>query len=112
MSTLALDICLRLGCESVAFVGLDLSYTSNVTHASGTAFCDPIVTDGMQKVSGYVLNGDTIEYQPVSTTHLFNMYRNWIEQRIKNCPVLIYDCTEGGAVIKGTKIAALRSYLE
>ena len=37
VTTTAFDVCIRLGCKSIAFIGLDLAYTGNLAHAEGAA---------------------------------------------------------------------------
>ena len=106
VSTTALDVCVRLGCKSIAFIGLDLAYTDNLAHAEGTTSRQAGDTADMQKVSA--IGGGTV---PVS--RVFMMYNQWIANRAKRKDVTmpIYDATEGGAVIPGLEIITLREFM-
>lgn len=101
VTTTALDIGICFGCEKIVFVGLDLAYTNDKDHASDTAITrtieqgnDPMVED----ISGNM----------VRTAKNLDLYRRWIEERIKTeNTVQFIDATEGGAKINGTAIKKL-----
>ena len=102
VTTIALDMCIRLGCKEIAFIGLDLAYTDNRSHANDTA--DAHVTDASDKIKVPAVGGGT-----VLASRLFIMYREWIEKRIAKeaGKVTIIDATEGGALKKGMTIMIL-----
>ena len=52
-------------------------------------------------------------YCEISSTPLFKIYKEWIEERIKeeDVDMPVYDATEGGAVVKGLKIERLERLL-
>ncbi len=102
VTTIALDMCIRLGCKEIAFIGLDLAYTDNKSHANNTA--DAHVTDASDKIEIPAVDGGK-----VLASRLFIMYREWIEKRIakENGSVTIIDATEGGALKKGMFIMKL-----
>lgn len=106
VSTTALDVCISLGAKSVAFIGLDLAYTDNLAHASGTSSRVATGMEDMQQVSA--VGGGTV---PVSK--LFMIYNKWIEKRVKKADATmpIYDATEGGAVVPGLKLITLEEYM-
>lgn len=106
VSTTALDVCIRLNCKSIAFIGLDLAYTNNLAHAAGTSRRDAGDTEGMQQVPA--IGGGTV---PVS--RVFMIYNQWIANRVKKEDVTmpVYDATEGGAVIPGLEIITLSEFL-
>ncbi len=110
VTTTALDVCIRLGCTEVAFLGLDLSYTNYQSHAGGTGKSD--VAGGMKllKAEKGVL-GDT-----VYLAHSFEKYRDWMEQRILEIPkengCKVIDATEGGCIKKGMMIMDMDSVIE
>ncbi len=102
VTTIAFDMCIRLGCKEIAFIGLDLAYTDNRSHANDTA--DAHVTDASDKIKVPAVGGGT-----VLASRLFIMYREWIEKRIAKeaGKVTIIDATEGGALKKGMTIMTL-----
>lgn len=119
VATTALDVCISLGCASIAFVGLDLAYTGNMAHATGTSRRVANDIEDMLKVPGYELSWlSEKEYNvtevELTASNLFAMYRDWIEKRLKESDVTVpvYDATEGGAVIEGMKIISLAEYYE
>ena len=111
VSSLALEICISLGCKEVALAGLDLAYPDNRTHASGTALGTKIQTNGMKMINCYSICDDKVIHCELPTSHLFEMYRNFIEDLVKNANIPVFDATEGGAVIAGTKIITLEKYM-
>ena len=106
VSTTALDVCIRLKCKSIAFIGLDLAYTDNLAHAAGAARREAGNTEDMQQVPA--IGGGTV---PVS--RVFMIYNQWIANRVKKEDVTmqIYDATEGGAVIPGLEVITLKEFL-
>ncbi len=117
VATTALDVCISLGCASIAFLGLDLAYTGNYAHASGTSRRVANDIEDMQKVKGYQLTWNTGEEYSIkevwlTASNLFSMYRSWIEKRLmeKDVNMSVYDATEGGAVIEGMNILPLSKY--
>lgn len=103
VSTIALDLCLQLGCRNVAYIGLDLAFTGNHTHALNTA--DYAIEDENGKVQVPAADGGMIY-----ASRVFVMYREWIERRAakEQKDVDIIDATEGGALKKGLKIMTLQ----
>ena len=116
VSTTALDVCLRLGCKSAAYIGLDLAYTESRGHADGTSGVKNMDTSDMKRVPGYeIINtqqGDRIKKMEVASSHLFDMYRHWIENRVSQTSIPVFDATEGGSIIQGLKIITLKDYLQ
>ena len=107
VSTTAFDVCIQLGCASIAFIGLDLAYTDNKAHADGTARVEADGTEAMQQVPA--IGGGT-----VAASRLFMMYNQWIAKRVTEADVTmpVYDATEGGAVIPGLQTITLKEYME
>lgn len=107
VSTTALDVCIYLGCKSVAFIGLDLAYTDNLAHATETARRAASETDEMKQVPA--IGGGTV---PVS--RLFTIYNKWIAQRVRKADVImpVIDATEGGAIVPGLTVMTLKEYMQ
>ena len=95
VSTIAVDLCLQLGCKSVAYIGLDLAFTDNYTHATGT-----LEYSEQEKTDVYTTS---VDGGNIATSPLFTIYREWIERRVKRIEdgVEVIDATEGGALKKG-----------
>ncbi len=103
VTTTALDICIRLGCRRIVFVGLDLAYTGNRNHAADTAYS--------RAVSQGELFVTDIYGEQVATGKNLDIYRRWIEKRISRedtAGIEFIDATEGGAKIEGTRIMKLK----
>lgn len=107
VSTTALDVCIYLGCKSIAFIGLDLAYTDNLAHATDTSRRAVSETEEMKQVPA--IGGGTV---PVS--RLFTIYNRWIASRVKKADVTmpVIDATEGGAIVPGLTVMALKEYME
>ena len=95
VTTLALEIALRLGATSIYLLGVDLAYPNGISHATGTMDRMGRDTNGMKRVKS--VNGDW-----VYTDLLFDSYRNWIESKINRYPqVDFYNLSTCGAHIEG-----------
>lgn len=97
VSTLMLEIAIRLGAKMIEMVGMDLAYPTGRTHATGTMDEKEISGLGMQQVLS--VNGGL-----VSTTAQFMVYIEEIEQIIRENPVIsFYNLSTRGAEIKGAE---------
>ena len=75
VSTAAIDFILKSGCRELMTMGLDLAYTDNKSHSFDT--------DAKKDMSNYItVKG--VSGGIVYTTNVLNIYRLWIERRIKN----------------------------
>lgn len=109
VSTIAMDVALRLGAARMICLGLDLAYTGNKMHATCAGKYDMIETDDLLQVRDW--NGN-----PVQTSAALDMYRRWIEKRVetaqKETPeVEFINATEGGAYIQGMQHRKLAEVL-
>lgn len=105
VSTTALDIGIMLGCRRIIFIGLDLAYTDRYAHASSTSRRNATDFDNLLQV-------EDIYGNMVYTSRSLNMFRLWIENRISNEKGMEFiDATEGGAKIKGMRIARLEDVI-
>lgn len=106
VSTVALDMSLRLHCKRIVLVGLDLAYTDGYAHAMGTSR-RTIPKDEMLETVEDITGGQVVTVKPL------RMFQHWIEDRIKQeTETEIIDATEGGAKIKGTKIQKLKDVIQ
>ncbi len=101
VSTIAMDVALRLGAKRIVCLGLDLAYTGHKMHATCAGKYDMIETDDLLQVRDW--DGNMVQ-----TSAALDMYRIWIEQRVetarKETPeVELINATEGGAYIRGMK---------
>ncbi len=119
VATVALDVCIQLGCKSIAFVGLDLAYTDNLAHAEGTARRVANDIEDAKKVDGYAYyyaeDGKyKVKKTMVPTSNLFDMYRGWMEKRVTrdDVDITVYDASEGGSIVGGMEIIPLKNWLE
>lgn len=105
VSTTALDVGIKLGCKRIIFLGLDLAFTDNYVHATGTSRRDLANTDDLKQV-------EDIHGNMIYTSKNLDIYRKWIENRIAEVQgVEFIDATEGGAKIKGMEIKKLSEIL-
>lgn len=108
VSTLIMDVAVRLGAKRIIAVGLDLAYTNNKYHADGAGRSNAIESlDGLVEV--FSSSGDKLY-----TTQAMNMYREWFEKYVDSHSgedVLFINATEGGARIAGMTEKPLKSVL-
>lgn len=101
VSTTALDIGIQFKCRRIIYVGLDLAYTNNYDHASGTDSINTVSQRDLRQVKDIYGN-------MVGTSKNLDIYRKWIEKRIKDIKGIEFiDATEGGAKIEGMKVLKL-----
>lgn len=106
VATLALDVAIRMGAASIAFVGLDLAFDGNRSHATGT---------GKETYGGFEYQKvEGIDGTMLNTSQSFVNFRTWMERRIRQSDVNmeIVDATEGGAKKEGFRIMTLQEYLK
>ena len=96
VTTTALDIALKFEAERIIFVGVDLAYIDGNSHAEGVG---RKVTnlEGLRKVVS--CNGEELY-----TSKNLDIYRKWIERRIKNVKGIGIYNTGNGAKIEGTQM--------
>jgi hypothetical protein len=103
VANLSLDFAYKLGCNPIIFIGQDLAYFDNRTHASGTTY----ENDRIKRYSGekeYIYVEGNYE-DNVLTDRVLLSFKTWFENYIYGHPDRTYiNATEGGALIKGTKI--------
>lgn len=95
VSTAALDIGIRFQCNRIIFIGLDLAYTNNLDHAADTTDLIKFDRKDLRMI-------EDIYGGMVSTGKNLDLYRKWIEHRIKETDGIEFiNATEGGAKIHG-----------
>lgn len=99
VANMCFDTAITIGFRTVIFIGLDLAYTGNKTHVENTARY------------GMAIEESTVEYttdiygNQVKSSGEFAIYRGLIEEGIAASPdMCVIDATEGGALVRGTKI--------
>ncbi len=101
-----------MGASSIALIGQDLAYgEAGVSHASGVFSETEMAkqrkgegTKGIHRVPA-ALGGE------VETSELWLSFLRMFEARITSVDIDVFDCTEGGALIKGTIIKPFSEYL-
>lgn len=92
VSTSAIDLILRFNCKSLTTIGLDLAYTNNKTHSYDTKNVD---------TSNRCIYVKSVKGESVPTTNILNIYRKWIENRIKDVKNIKLVNMSHGAYIEG-----------
>jgi hypothetical protein len=105
VSTTALEIGIQFKCNRIIFVGLDLAYTNNYDHALDTPLIEKVTGSTFRQIKDN--NGDW-----VNTSRNMDIYRKWIENRIKDVSgIQIINATEGGAKIEGMIVDELKNLI-
>ena len=111
VATLAFSLACHLAFSPIIFVGQDLAYTGNKSHADGT-FQDKMETVDTSKY--LMVPGNYEEQVPTRTD--YNSYRIWFEEFIsswtKRYHTRFINATEGGARIEGTELMSLREAID
>lgn len=103
----------HMGCNPIIFIGQDLAYTNNKSHAecAKTLWAKTNYKDYIEKDTDIYVND--IYGEPIRTDIILNTFRNEMEKIIKIYPhIKFINATEGGANINGTEIKTLKETLE
>lgn len=96
-----------MGARTIILIGQDLAMTGNRTHADGT-FQDKM--DEIDVSKGGYFEVDSVDGGKVWTRDDFDRYRKWFEECAKEWShVTMIDATEGGALIRGSKVMKLKN---
>ncbi|MDO8426751.1 MAG: DUF115 domain-containing protein, partial [Deltaproteobacteria bacterium] len=134
VTTAALDMGIMFGCNPIVFVGQDLCFGDNETHAPGGVYVAQNVRIDMEKGTvvieeDYVTLKDKaksrfslqwlkgLNGKPVPSKYDWATFHQWFENYMahlkkENSPVKVINATEGGAYIDGMEHAALKDVLE
>ncbi|GAF80928.1 unnamed protein product, partial [marine sediment metagenome] len=102
VSHYAYNLAVKMGCEPIIFVGQDLSFTNNKSHATCTALNEN--KEGDIVIDGY-FGGK------VKTDMLMKSYLDIFESMMRESKTKTYNCTEGGVNIKGMENKSLKEVL-
>jgi len=98
------------GCSPIILIGQDLAYTDDKKHSSQVH--DLFEDDNQVDTNEDTLWTEDIYGNPVKTTTVFNLFREYFERRAENGKSILIDATEGGAKIKGSKIMTFREAID
>jgi hypothetical protein len=97
VATCLLDLLIKLGISKVALVGQDLAFSNNETHAANTHAYNKVKhTTNLIQVMNY------FNSEHIWTSRNLFIYLKWFSHYVKRHEkVEFFNCTEGGAFIKG-----------
>lgn len=103
VTTLAIDIAIRLRAKRVICVGVDMGYNGEYTHAGGV---------GRKIVNKDILKEvDAVGGGKILTSKTLNIYRKWIENRIIDEHNIEFINCSTGAKINGMKEISLKEII-
>lgn len=106
VATGAFSACVALGFKKIVLIGQDLAYDGDTTHAGGVEKHIVNESYGAKMVDG--VNGDKVR-----SRYDWLIYKDWFEDAIRALPEIeVIDATEGGALIKGSKVRTLSDVIE
>ncbi|TFE03940.1 motility associated factor glycosyltransferase family protein [Jeotgalibacillus salarius] len=109
VATCLLDLMVKMGASRIALVGQDLAFTDGKSHAISTSDLRTVNTEYTTiEVDNFHLTNK------VSTSRNLSIYLKWFESYVKknDSKVDLWNCTEGGAYIKGWFHQSLKTYYE
>lgn len=111
VATFAFSLACHLGFRKIIFVGQDLAYTDNKSHADGT-FKEEMPEEDTKD---FIMVPGNYE-EEVPTLSNLDGYRKWFGEYIewweKGHEVEFINATEGGARIEGTTLATLKEVID
>lgn len=104
----AFSLAVSMDADPVAFIGQDLAYTNNMSHAEGVEYKNSDINN----LKGSMVIKD-IYGNDVYTDESLYSFLVWFEKAIENDKSgrIYIDATEGGARIKGTEIMILSDFI-
>ena len=94
------------GVREIVLIGQDLAYDGEMTHAGGVELHIVNESYGMKMVDG--VNGGKVR-----SRYDWLIYKDWFEDAIRALPEIeVIDATEGGALIKGSKVRTLADVIK
>lgn len=111
VANLSLDFAYKMGCDPIIFIGQDLAYLDNRTHASGTTYEKDRIKESSDEKEYIYVDGNYED--KVLTDRVLLSFKTWFENYIYGHQDRTYiNATEGGALIKGTKIISFKEAIE
>ncbi|MFV9566937.1 motility associated factor glycosyltransferase family protein [Thermoanaerobacter mathranii] len=111
VANLSLDFAYKMGCNPIIFIGQDLAYLNNRTHASGTTYEKDRIKGSSDEKEYIYVDGNYGE--KVLTDRVLLSFKTWFENYICKHPNRIYiNATEGGAFIKGTEVMDFKNVID
>lgn len=111
-----LDIACQMTSGPVCFVGQDLAYTGNITHASGNINRRELNPEEIQKqkkftmATGYYGNLVLTDYIFLGMKKTFEQYIESLRKRGDTRPII--NATEGGIMIEGARNMPLHDFID
>lgn len=114
VATCLLDLMVKMGGNPIALIGQDLSYTDGWSHASEAHAQRRVNTDIVYyEVDDFNRKGKVkTSLNLLSYLRWFERYVYCYENRYGGAQYRFWNCTEGGAYIKGWKHAKLTDFLD
>ncbi len=109
VATSALDIAIRMGCNPIIFIGLDLGYVRGKTHATGTMHGNLNIEE-----DHHLLEIPNNQGRLIKTHPNLIIIRKWIEQRIEktDSQIKFFNLSPEGASIKAIPYITWDSVIE
>ena len=111
----AFDVLVEFGCSSIALVGQDLAYSKNdEIYAEGSNTHARHSMINVEKF-GKEIEADGQDGKPIKTNNVFlNFARlfTFFAKELKDSPIKLYNCSEGGLFLEGFEHCKLEEFLE
>lgn len=105
----AVDAAVMMGASAVILIGQDLAYPNNKIHADKYVFDETFEELSERKE---LIEVEDIYGNRILSDSVMKSYILWFENYIESCDRLFIDATEGGALIKGTKIMTFSAAID
>jgi len=109
-----MNVAALLGSDKIALIGQDLAYgEEGTTHSSDTAWSKEKSGDAKVSESDRILVPAALG-GTVATNRIWLMFLRMFEQMIPSLAeagVRVCDCTEGGALIRGTEVMSFKDFI-
>lgn len=108
VATCLLDLLVKMGSKKIALVGQDLAFTNNQTHARG-AHSYSEISNNIKLIEV----DDYYKEEKIKTSRNLFIYLKWFEHYVEQYKdIQFWNCTEGGAYIKGWRHRPLKEFLD
>ncbi len=123
VATAAYGLGVKLGCDPIVFIGLDLAYSRNQTHMKGAYFEENWFYQWNRFENNHTRSRSFLKKFGlfdvkahdgglVKSDRKFQMFQAWFESQFKKVDNTIIDATEGGACIKNCEALPFREVIQ
>ena len=123
VATSGFDLLRMLGCDPIAFFGLDQAYTERRIHSNGTYHMErwlPLLSRSKTIASiierivrkRHTFNVPAIDGGEILSDHVLSLYKSWFADALPQCEMRVLQLTKRGALLNGAENIASAAWCD